>query len=114
MIAASVSPWIRVAAISGASAVGLGAYGAHALNPTDPKFVKVYERGNTYHLLHSFLLAAAPHTRRPHIVGGLSTIGIVLFSGSCYAAAITENTAMAKFAPIGGTSLIAAWLALAL
>lgn len=108
-----VSPWLRAAAISGASAVGLGAYGAHAFKPTDPKFATVYERGNRYHLIHSLLLAAAPHARRPNLVGGLSLTGIVLFSGSCYACATTENAAAAKFAPVGGLALVAAWISLA-
>jgi uncharacterized membrane protein YgdD (TMEM256/DUF423 family) len=59
----SASVWRVAAALSGASAVGGGAYGAHVLKPSDPYFTKVYERGNQYHLLHSLLLAAAPAAR---------------------------------------------------
>ena len=39
--------------------------------------------------------------RQPNVVGGLSVAGIVLFSGSCYAAALTEESSMARFAPYG-------------
>lgn len=152
--------WQVVAGISGAAAVGLGAYGAHAFKPNDKYFVEVnsncrtklqldqmavsnqlvaetmrnlsgldrliqsdyplnfirqvFDRGNKYHLLHSLLLATAPLARRPNAVGVLATSGILLFSGSCYAAALTEDRGNAKLAPYGGMALIAAWLCLAL
>ena len=54
------SVWLKVAAMSGASAVALGAYGAHGLHPKDPYFATTFDRGNKYHLMHSLLLAAAP------------------------------------------------------
>ena len=57
------SIWLRVAAVSGASAVGLGAYGAHGFKPIDPYFKEVYGRANHYHLVHSFLIALAPAAR---------------------------------------------------
>jgi hypothetical protein len=60
--------WHTAAAISGATAVGLGAYGAHKFKPSDPKWIDVYQRGSDYHLFHSLLLAGAPMTRRPNIV----------------------------------------------
>lgn len=47
-------------------------------------------------------------------VGGLASLGVVLFSGSCYAAALTENRSNGTFAPFGGFAFIFAWLALAL
>ncbi len=178
--------WHKVAGLSGAAAVGLGAYGAHAFKPQDPYFLEVrtllalhmlmlhaqppagapkqlpalhmtgastrttisahtecccsllvshpmqcsqgdstalslryeplqvFDRGNKYHLLHSLLLAAAPLAKRPSAVGACTTAGILLFSGSCYAAAFTEDKANAKLAPFGGMSLIAAWLCLIL
>lgn len=46
-------------------------------------------------------------------VGGLAAAGILLFSGSCYAAALTGNRSNGKLAPFGGFSFIFAWLALA-
>ena len=54
---------LQVAAVFGASAVGLGAYGAHVLHPADPTFQAVFETGNRYHLIHAALLAAAPVAR---------------------------------------------------
>lgn len=39
--------------------------------------------------------------RRPNVVGGLTAAGIVLFSGSCYAAALTEDKTKGMLAPYG-------------
>jgi uncharacterized membrane protein YgdD (TMEM256/DUF423 family) len=39
--------------------------------------------------------------RRPAIVGGLATAGIVLFSGSCYAVALAEDKGYGRLAPYG-------------
>lgn len=64
--------------------------------------------------IHSLLLAAAPLAGKPRLVGSLAAAGIVLFSGSCYYAALTEDRGNAKLAPFGGFALIGAWLALAL
>lgn len=109
------SAWIhRLAAISGASAVVAGAYGAHKLKPSkDPAmFNEVFDRGSRYHLIHSLLLAAAPITKRPALVAGMSFAGMFLFSGSCYAVAILEDRSKGRLAPIGGFLMIGAWLAL--
>ena len=37
----NASIWHKVAGLSGAAAVGLGAYGAHAFKPKDPYFLEV-------------------------------------------------------------------------
>jgi hypothetical protein len=47
-------------------------------------------------------------------VGALFAGGTALFCGSCYAVAATQDRAVGRAAPVGGTMLIAAWLALAL
>ena len=39
--------------------------------------------------------------RRPAVVGGLATAGIVLFSGSCYAVAFAEDKGYGRLAPYG-------------
>eukprot|EP00884_Botryococcus_braunii_P018208 jgi/Botrbrau1/5070/Bobra.37_1s0034.1 len=107
------SMWRIFAGVSGAAAVALGAYGAHGFRPKDPYFTEVFDRGNKYHLIHSMLLAVAPLAGKPRLVGSLAATGIVLFSGSCYYAALTEDRSNAKLAPFGGFALIGAWLAFA-
>jgi uncharacterized membrane protein YgdD (TMEM256/DUF423 family) len=49
-------------------------------------------------------------------VGGLFSGGTLLFCGSQYALALSENrdTAIRKVGPVGATMLLAGWLALAL
>ena len=55
--------WHTLAALSGASAVALGAYAAHGFKPQDPYYTVVFERANKYQMMHSLLLAAAPIAR---------------------------------------------------
>jgi uncharacterized membrane protein YgdD (TMEM256/DUF423 family) len=42
------------------------------------------------------------------------TAGMVVFCGSCYAVALSENRAYGRVAPTGGMMLIAGWLAILL
>ena len=40
--------WMKFAGISGASAIGMGAYGAHGFKPKDKTFIEVYDRGKIF------------------------------------------------------------------
>ncbi|KAF8060546.1 RPL6 [Scenedesmus sp. PABB004] len=111
---AMASIWFKAAGLCGASGVGLAAYGAHGFKPADAHFAEVYRRANQQQMYHAALLAVAPLTRRPHLTGGLALAGVLLFSGSCYAAALTQNRTYGKLAPFGGIALIAAWASLLL
>ena len=104
----------RLAGLSGASAVGAAAYGAHGLSDADPVRKKAFENGNRMHLVHSVMLAVAPilKPRAPRVSGTLFAAGIAIFSGSCYAAALTGARENGRFAPVGGSTLILAWLSL--
>jgi len=106
--------FVRLAGLSGALAVALGAYGAHVMRPghVDPQLISVFETGNRYHLLHSITLLAVPLTRRPQLVGSLISAGMLLFSGSCYFHALTGNTAFRQVTPYGGMLLIAGWVSM--
>lgn len=65
---------VRLAGLSGAAAVILGAYGAHYhftpkdedIQERDPK--QIFEMTNRYHFIHSLALLAAPFARRPYLV----------------------------------------------
>ena len=81
--------------------MALGAYGAHAFKPKDDYYNLVFEKANKYHFMGSFLLALAPLTKRPSLVGGLASLGLLGFSGSCYAVALTEDRSVGKLAPFG-------------
>mmetsp|Transcript_6565 Transcript_6565/g.10088 ORF Transcript_6565/g.10088 Transcript_6565/m.10088 type:complete len:109 (+) Transcript_6565:41-367(+) len=108
-----MSVWFRVAALSGSSSIAAGAYGAHGLTVDSP-LMKAYENGNRLHMLHSVMLAVCPMLRRPHLSGCLFLGGTAVFSGSCYFAALSNDRRNGRFAPIGGTALIVAWLSLLL
>jgi uncharacterized membrane protein YgdD (TMEM256/DUF423 family) len=112
--------WSRLAGVSGASAVILGAVGAHAL-PKDrsDQMREVFKTGCQYHLIHSAVLAACamslPKGRKRNIVCGLFATGILLFSGSCYiVCAVNQRKPYSYPAPVGGMALIGGWLALGL
>nr|XP_027195888.1 transmembrane protein 256 homolog isoform X2 [Dermatophagoides pteronyssinus] len=132
----SASPWIKIAAICGASAVVLGAYGAHGLyffsfflcgkfnlqpKPILLTFFKglkksdkraIFETANRYHFYHSLALLATPFVHRPNLVGGLFLGGMMIFSGTCYCNAITGNEMVVRFTPFGGMMFILGWLAM--
>ena len=75
---------------------------------------KAFENGNRMHLVHSVMLAVAPilKPRAPRVSGALFAAGIAIFSGSCYAAALTGVRENGRLAPVGGSTLILAWLSL--
>ena len=110
---------VRLAAVLGFLGVVLGAFGAHGLRDRiGPEMLEVYRTGVLYHLLHAVALLAvalgAERLARPRAVAALWTAGIVIFSGSLYALAITGATALGAVAPLGGLLLMAGWVTLAL
>lgn len=106
------SPWIRVAGLSGAIAVSMGAYGAHGLKkvPDDQKMV--FETANRYHFIHTLAMFAVPMTNRPNLVGSLLLAGTAIFSGTCYVHGVTGDERIIRMTPYGGMILISAWLAM--
>jgi uncharacterized membrane protein YgdD (TMEM256/DUF423 family) len=108
--------WWRVAGVTGAVGVLLGAFGAHGLRSmvTDPHLLEVWETGARYHLIHAVALCAvAAHPRAPRTAGIAFLIGIVLFSGSLYLMTLTGQRWLGAVTPFGGISFVAGWLALA-
>jgi len=110
----------------GAAALGLavmlGAFGAHALRDRlDAYLMGVYEKAVFYHFVHalgilivSFLpKVGALSENAATWVCGLLLAGILIFSGSLYALAMTGNRTLGAITPIGGLSFIAAWFFLA-
>ncbi|CAG0896218.1 unnamed protein product [Darwinula stevensoni] len=106
-----------LAGLSGATAVMLGAYGAHVFlqkrGTTDEKRI-VFETANRYHFLHSIALLAVPLCRRPGITAGLMASGMAIFCGTCYIYAFTNWNSVRNITPYGGVLLILAWLSVML
>lgn len=113
--------WSGIGAIALALAVGIGAFGAHGLRgKLDDYSMTIYERAVFYHFVHALgLLALSLFIRAGVItqavgqwIGLLLVAGIVLFSGSLYALAVTGMRGLGAITPLGGVSFILAWLLL--
>ena len=107
-------------AILGFIGVAAGAFGAHALRDRLPAdMLQVFETGARYQLMHALALVgvALAGTRSAGralaTAGWMFAAGIVLFSGSLYALALTGTRAWGAVTPLGGLCLLAGWAALA-
>ena len=110
-----------VGALMGFVGVGLGAFGAHGLKGRlSPDMLAVFETGVRYQMYHALalLVVGALMTRlegRAIVVAGWSfTAGILIFSGSLYALALTGVTMLGAVTPICGVAFLAGWVALAI
>jgi len=115
--------WSAIGAWGLALAVMIGAFGAHGLRgKLDDYSMSIYERAVFYHFVHALgilivsALAAAGNVPRgaSEWVCRLLAIGVILFSGSLYALALTGNKTLGAITPFGGVSILAAWVWLAL
>ncbi len=111
---------LSTAAIVMALAVGLGAFGAHALSAmVDAKALANWHTAVMYHLVHGLALLVfavwiqlgAPNYVRYVFIGVM--LGILLFSGSLYAYVLTDWKLWVFFTPIGGIVWLVSWLGLA-
>jgi uncharacterized membrane protein YgdD (TMEM256/DUF423 family) len=113
------SPWIALGAVNAAIAIAAGAFAAHGLRDRlDARALEVFETGARYHMYHAFAivvagLLAAGSMRGSQVAGWLFQIGIVLFSGSLYAIALTGVKGLGSVTPLGGVAFIVGWLWLA-
>ncbi|WP_430390752.1 DUF423 domain-containing protein [Dyella sp. 20L07] len=102
--------------LAGASAVVLGAFGAHALRDVlDARGSELWHTAVSYHFWHALALAlaafAAP-SRAQRVASVAFGVGIVIFSGSLYALALGAPRWFGAITPIGGVAFIVGWLAL--
>ncbi|HCS20681.1 MAG TPA: DUF423 domain-containing protein [Bacteroidetes bacterium] len=106
-----------------AAAVGLGAFGAHALKGRiDEADILIYKTANHYHFIHALgILILASFVKKVHSQplkwGALFLFaGIVLFSGSLYALALSKAIIgerldfLGMVPPFGGLAFIIGWL----
>lgn len=104
--------------IAGASAVLLGAFGAHALAGTPgADGLSLWHTANGYHFWHALGMAAAALGAREdrrawRLALWLFGIGLLLFCGSLYALALGAPRWTGAITPLGGLAFTAGWLAL--
>ncbi len=115
-------------ALMGALGVGLGAFGAHALQSylgaragdgdQAARLLNTWEIAVRYQMYHALaLLLAAALVQR---VGGYAltvtgisfTAGVLIFSGCLYALVLTGARWLGAVVPVGGVLMIVGWIAL--
>jgi uncharacterized membrane protein YgdD (TMEM256/DUF423 family) len=112
--------FLLIGALSGVVGVVLGAFGAHGLRGRlSPDMFAVFETAVRYHMYHALalVLVSALMARIDgwlmSAAGWSFTIGIVLFSGSLYALALTGVSVLGALTPLGGLAFVLGWAFLA-
>jgi uncharacterized membrane protein YgdD (TMEM256/DUF423 family) len=115
-----------LAACNGFLAVALGAFGAHGLKgklgalADGAQRLGFWETAAHYVLAHALalglcaVLVSRSTSSAATISGYCLAAGILLFSGSLYAMALTGMRGLGAVTPVGGLLLLAGWAALAL
>ncbi|ARK32817.1 DUF423 domain-containing protein [Halalkalibacter krulwichiae] len=101
-----------------ALSVMIGAFGAHGLEPRlTEKMMKNYQTGVQYHMIHGIgilvvglLALKIPVSGLLNGAGWAFLVGVLLFSGSLYAMALTGITKLGAITPIGGLAFIVGWV----
>lgn len=116
--------WLVATGILGFLAITIGAFGAHALpnvlGTLPPEEIEArieyLDTGSRYHLAHvAALLALAgwpqsPGSRDVRRAQVMFVLGILLFSGSLYAMALTGWRPLGMITPLGGLAMLAGWV----
>jgi uncharacterized membrane protein YgdD (TMEM256/DUF423 family) len=109
-------PYISLGAILGLLGVVLGAFGRHALEGRlTEKGLGQWQTASQYQLVHAVLLVGIGvwlQTGGPKLLvqaGMYLAAGIVIFSGSLYALALTQTAILGAITPLGGAGMIAGW-----
>ena len=110
-----------LASILMALAVAFGALGSHLLAARLPAArLAIWHTAVDYHVYHALgLLAIAlvsqhlPASSQVRNSAYLMAAGVLAFSGSLYAYALSGAKWLTAFAPVGGLAFIAAWVMLA-
>jgi uncharacterized membrane protein YgdD (TMEM256/DUF423 family) len=108
---------------SGLACLGvvIGAFGAHALKTRiSAEMLTIFEVGVRYQMYHALALFAVAwavtyfHAGLASTAGWLFVAGMVIFSGSLYALALSAIRIWGAVTPLGGLLLIAGWCCLCL
>jgi len=104
--------WIIISAVSGFTAVAIGAFGAHGLREKlSAEMLEVYKTGVLYHFIHTIILLILSLTN--FIKGRIASIfflaGIILFSFSLYLYSTSGIRFFAMITPVGGVCFLIGW-----
>jgi uncharacterized membrane protein YgdD (TMEM256/DUF423 family) len=107
--------FIRIGSLLAFLGVALGAFGAHALRERlSPALLQTWNTAVLYHLLHAVALFAlglyAKSSGADVRIGGILLLaGVLVFSGSLYALALTGIKPLGALTPVGGLLFLAGW-----
>lgn len=111
--------WLALGSAYGFLAVALGAFGAHALKARlSADLLAVWHTGVDYHVYHALalLLVGLVARQQPGALfsaaGACFALGILLFSGSLYALALSGVRMLGAITPFGGLLFLAGWACL--
>ncbi len=112
---------LQITGISGALAVGLGAFGAHGLEATlvENDRLDTFQTAVNYHFYHTLALlgigilaSVKPSWKGFSFTAWCMILGILIFSGSLYVLSLTGITWLGAITPLGGLSFILGWCSL--
>jgi len=112
---------LQLAGISGALAVGLGAFGAHSLEALliQNGRLDTFQTAVNYHFYHTLALlgigvlaTVKPNWKGISFAAWSMVLGILIFSGSLYVLCLTGITWLGAITPLGGLAFILGWSSL--
>ncbi|MES2491306.1 MAG: DUF423 domain-containing protein [Pseudomonadota bacterium] len=111
--------WIGFGAAYGFLAVALGAFGAHALKQRlSTEMLAVWRTAVEYHFYHALalillgIIARQTPSAALNAGGACFAIGVLIFSGSLYALALSDIRILGAVTPLGGLLFLAGWILL--
>jgi uncharacterized membrane protein YgdD (TMEM256/DUF423 family) len=111
---------MQLAAVAGFLAVGLGAFGAHALNTQlSAASLQTWDTAVSYQFYHTLALLALALSGKVDSGSrwfGLAAkgwlLGMLLFSGSLYGYCLSQFKPLVYITPVGGLCFLLGWFAL--
>jgi uncharacterized membrane protein YgdD (TMEM256/DUF423 family) len=110
-----------IGAVLGFLGVAAGAFGAHAIRQRlTPERLDNWKTAAEYQLWHALatvasgLIAVRWASGSAAAAGWCFIAGVVVFSGSLYALALTDRRKLGAITPVGGVLFLAGWALLAL
>lgn len=105
--------WIIISAVSGFTAVAIGAFSAHGLREKlSTEMLEIYKTGVLYQLIHSVVLFVLSTNTilKSKLPAIFFLSGIILFSFTLYIYATSGIRFFAMITPLGGLSFLIGWL----
>ena len=114
--------FMLIGSLAGFLGVAAGAFGAHGLRSRlSPDMLGVFETAVRYQMYHVFallitavIIGRVGDARLLSIAGWSFITGMVLFSGSLYALALTGMSNLGVITPVGGLAFLIGWACLAI